>query len=111
MHVQFLHTNGVITFIFVILFNVHANGRRVQKQYFGGRHSITKLTPEILRLFIQKIVVGEKSQKYSCTAEQSVWIYYRDIELMDRALDEDYEAKAAANECKSSQDTDSALTA
>lgn len=44
---------------------------------------IPELTPEILRLFIQKIVVGEKSVKYSRTAEQSIWIYYRDIGLMD----------------------------
>jgi DNA invertase Pin-like site-specific DNA recombinase len=44
---------------------------------------ITELTPEILRLFIEKIVVGEKSQKYSRTAKQDIWIYYRDIGLMD----------------------------
>ncbi|NLO21928.1 MAG: recombinase family protein [Syntrophomonadaceae bacterium] len=44
---------------------------------------ITELTPEILRLFIEKIVVGEKAQKYSRTAEQDIWIYYRDIGLMD----------------------------
>ena len=44
---------------------------------------ITELTPEILRLFIEKIVVGEKSQKYSRTAEQEICIYYRDIGLMD----------------------------
>jgi hypothetical protein len=44
---------------------------------------ITELTPEILHLFIEKIVVGEKSQKYSRTAEQDIWIYYRDIGLLD----------------------------
>jgi hypothetical protein len=44
-------------------------------------------------------VVGEKSQKYSRTAEQDIWIYYRDIGLMDmeqeeaqEALPEEYEA-------------------
>lgn len=48
---------------------------------------ITELTPEILRLFIEKIVVGEKSQKYSRTAEQDIWIYYRDIGLMDTPVE------------------------
>jgi hypothetical protein len=63
--------------------------------------NITELTPEILRLFIEKIVVGEKSAKYSRIAEQDIWIYYRDIGLMDtpveqeeaqEALTEEYEA-------------------
>ena len=30
---------------------------------------LTELTPEILRLFVEKIVIGEKAQKYSHTAE------------------------------------------
>jgi hypothetical protein len=47
----------------------------------------TELTPEILRLFIEKIVVGKKSQKYSRTAEQDIWIYYRDIGLMDTPVE------------------------
>lgn len=34
--------------------------------------NITELTPEILRLFIEKIVVGKKSRKYSRTAEQNI---------------------------------------
>ncbi|MEA4848556.1 MAG: DUF4368 domain-containing protein [Clostridiaceae bacterium] len=63
--------------------------------------NITELTPEILRLFIEKNVVGEKSAKYSRIAEQDIWIYYRDIGLMDtpveqeeaqEALTEEYEA-------------------
>lgn len=45
--------------------------------------NITELTPELLHLFIEKIVVGEKSKKYSRTAEQEICIYYRDIGLMD----------------------------
>lgn len=45
--------------------------------------NITELTPEILRLFIGKIVVGERAQKYSRSAEQEVRIHYRDIGLMD----------------------------
>jgi len=40
---------------------------------------ITELTPELLRLFIQKIVVHEKSAKYSKHAEQTVEIHYTDI--------------------------------
>ncbi|WP_312281997.1 DUF4368 domain-containing protein [Oscillibacter sp.] len=32
---------------------------------------IRELTPEILRLFISRIEVGEKSTKYSRTAEQA----------------------------------------
>lgn len=33
------------------------------------------------------IVVGEKSQEYSRTAEQDIWIYYRDIGLMDTPVE------------------------
>jgi len=40
---------------------------------------ITELTPELLRLFIQKIVVHEKLVKYSKHAEQTVEIHYTDI--------------------------------
>jgi site-specific DNA recombinase len=37
------------------------------------------LTPELLRLFIQKIVVHEKSEKWSKHAPQRVEIHYTDI--------------------------------
>ena len=40
---------------------------------------ITELTPELLRLFIRKIVVHEKSVKWSKHALQTVEIYYTDI--------------------------------
>ncbi len=40
---------------------------------------ITELTSELLRLFIQKIVVHEKTVKYSKCAEQTVEIHYTDI--------------------------------
>lgn len=40
---------------------------------------ITELTPELLRLFIQKIVVHEKAVKWSKHAEQTVEIHYTDI--------------------------------
>ena len=49
------------------------------KRYTG----IRELTPEILRLFISRIEVGEKSTRYSRTAEQSVRIVYRDVGIMD----------------------------
>lgn len=44
---------------------------------------IPELTPEILRLFISRIEVGERSEKYSRTAEQSIRIIYRDVGVMD----------------------------
>jgi len=44
---------------------------------------IRKQTPEIPRLFISRIEVGEKSTKYSRTAEQVIRIVYRDIGIMD----------------------------
>ena len=37
------------------------------------------LTPELLRLFIQKIVVHEKDVKWSKHAQQTVEIHYNDI--------------------------------
>lgn len=46
---------------------------------------IPELTSEILHLFINKIVVGEKSERYSRTAFQQVTIYYRDVGLLDLA--------------------------
>lgn len=44
---------------------------------------ISELTPEILRLFISRIEVGERGEKYSRTAEQSIRILYRDVGVMD----------------------------
>ena len=40
---------------------------------------IQKLTPELLRLFIEKIVVHEKDVKWSKHASQTVEIHYTDI--------------------------------
>ena len=40
---------------------------------------ITELTPEILRTFISKIVVHERTVKHSKTAPQQVDIYFRYI--------------------------------
>ena len=44
---------------------------------------IPKLTAEILRIFIKRVEVGERAEKYSRTAPQEVRIYYRDIGLVD----------------------------
>ena len=41
--------------------------------------SITELTPELLRLFIEKIVIHEKEVKWSKHAPQTVEIYYNGI--------------------------------
>ena len=49
---------------------------------------IQALTPELLRLFIQRIEVGERSQKYSRSAGQSVRIVYRDIGRVDSPMQE-----------------------
>lgn len=49
--------------------------------------AIDELTPELLRLFIQRIEVGERSKKYSHSAAQSVRIIYRDIGSMDRPME------------------------
>ena len=50
--------------------------------------TIDELTPELLRLFIQRIEVGERSQKYSRSAGQSIRIVYRDIGRVDSPMQE-----------------------
>ena len=44
---------------------------------------LTELTPELLRLFIEKIVVHEKEVKWSKHAPQTVEIYYNGIGCVD----------------------------
>ena len=51
--------------------------------------AIDELTPELLRLFIQRIEIGERDVKYSRNASQSVRIIYRDIGLVDSAMQPD----------------------
>lgn len=34
-------------------------------------------------MFIKMIEVGEKAEKYSCTAPQDIWIHYRDIGMLN----------------------------
>ena len=50
--------------------------------------AIDELTPELLRLFIQRIEVGERSVKYSRSASQSIRIVYRDIGTVDSAMEQ-----------------------
>lgn len=50
--------------------------------------NLTKLTPELLRMFIAKVVVGEKTKKYSRTAPQDIWIHYRDIGMLNDVKEE-----------------------
>mgnify|MGYP000652811206 FL=1 len=45
---------------------------------------ITELTPELLRLFIEKIVVHEKEVKWSKHAPQTAEIYYNGIGFIDK---------------------------
>lgn len=44
---------------------------------------ISELTSEILHIFIKRVEVGERTEKYSRTAPQEIRIYYRDIGLVD----------------------------
>ena len=41
-----------------------------------------------MHLFIEKIVVGEKAEKYSRTAPQDIWIHYRDIGMLNDVKEE-----------------------
>ena len=50
--------------------------------------NLTELTPELLRMFIAKVVVGEKAKKYSRTAPQDIWIHYRDIGMLNDVKEE-----------------------
>lgn len=54
------------------------------KQYTA----IDELTPELLRLFIQRIEVGERTEKYSRSSHQSIRIVYRDIGTVDSATEQ-----------------------
>ncbi len=48
---------------------------------------ITELTTEILRMFISKIVVHERSKKHSRNAEQKIEIHYAHIGAMEYVED------------------------
>ena len=53
-----------------------------------GYTAIDELTPELLRLFIQRIEVGERTEKYSRSSHQSIRIVYRDIGTVDSAMEQ-----------------------
>ena len=44
---------------------------------------------ELLRLFIQRIEIGERDVKYSRNSSQSIRIIYRDIGTLDSAMQPD----------------------
>ena len=54
------------------------------KQYTA----IDELTQELLWLFIQRIDVGERTEKYSRSSNQSIRIVYRDIGAVDSAMEQ-----------------------
>ena len=65
---------------------------------------ITELTPELLRLFIEKIVVHEKEVKWSKHAPQTVEIYYNGIGYVGSGQ-QDVEEALEAPEPQQTQDT------
>ena len=54
------------------------------------------LTAEILNLFIAHVEVGERKERYSRTAPQSIDIYYRDIGLLDNIVEAEPVTEQAA---------------
>lgn len=60
--------------------------------------TIDELTPQLLRLFIQRIEIGERSKKHSRSAGQSVRIVYRDIGALDTPMREGDHAPHMAKE-------------
>ena len=78
--------------------------RKLREQVSGTDHFISlakqytdiqELTPELLRLFIQKIVVHEKNVKWSKHAPQTVEIHYNDIGYVALTPSEDQSTKGA----------------
>ena len=59
---------------------------------------IQKLTPEILRTFISKIVVHEREKKHSQTSPQQINIYFRHIGTFALASITDVTEKAEQDE-------------
>lgn len=49
--------------------------------------TIDELTPELLRLFVQRIEIGERAKKYSHSAAQDIRIGYRDIGMVDSNME------------------------
>jgi len=55
---------------------------------------INELTAEILHLFIERIEVGERTEKWSRTAMQEINIHYRVIGLLDNVIEQTAEQDA-----------------
>ena len=49
--------------------------------------TIAELTPELLRLFVQRIEIGERAKKYSHSAAQDIRIVYRDSGMVDSNME------------------------
>lgn len=58
---------------------------------------INELTAEILHLFIERVEIGEREEKWSHTAPQEISIYYRDIGLMDMVAEKPDEPKVTSS--------------
>ncbi len=58
---------------------------------------INELTAEILNLFIERVEVGEREEKWSHTALQEINIYYRDIGLMDNVAEQQGEQETPSD--------------
>lgn len=56
---------------------------RVSTPQAEGRMEKLKVLLTNVDRFIEKIVVGEKAEKYSRTVPQAIWIHYRDIEMLN----------------------------
>lgn len=49
--------------------------------------SIDELTPELLRVFIQRIEIGERAKKHSHSSPQKIRIVYKDIGVIDSEME------------------------
>ena len=58
---------------------------------------IDELTAEMLNLFIKRVEVGEREEKWSHAAPQEININYRDIGLMDTVTEKPEELQAPSD--------------
>ena len=49
--------------------------------------TIDALTPELLRLFIQRIEIGERAKKHAHSSPQKIRIVYKDIGIVDSEME------------------------
>ena len=54
---------------------------------------LDELTPELLSIFVDKIVIHERAVKYSREALQIIDIHYLDVGILDYANEEDARKK------------------